>query len=48
MTRVFELWMSRGLVASPGGELVAQAKLGTGSAFRFTLPLIDSDRLQDS
>jgi signal transduction histidine kinase len=35
------LWISRGLVESHGGELVAESKPGTGATFRFTLPLID-------
>jgi signal transduction histidine kinase len=35
------LWISRGLVESHGGELVAESNQGTGATFRFTLPLID-------
>ncbi len=35
------LWISRGLVESHGGELVATSNPGTGTTFRFTLPLID-------
>src|SRR5205823_50807 len=35
------LWISRGLVESHGGELVAESNPGTGATFRFTLPLID-------
>jgi PAS domain S-box-containing protein len=35
------LWISRGLVESHGGELVATSNRGTGATFRFTLPLID-------
>jgi signal transduction histidine kinase len=35
------LWISRGLVRSHGGELVAESNQGTGTTFRFTLPLID-------
>jgi hypothetical protein len=38
----------RGLVVSPGGQLVAGSKRGSGAAFRFTLPLIDLDKSQDS
>ena len=40
------LWISRGLVESHGGELRAESKEGQGSTFRFTLPLLDLDRLQ--
>jgi signal transduction histidine kinase len=42
------LWISRGLVESHGGELVADSILGQGSTFRFTLPLVDLDHLQES
>ena len=35
------LWISRGLVESHGGRLVAESDRGTGATFRFTLPLID-------
>jgi PAS domain S-box-containing protein len=35
------LWISRGLVESHGGKLVAESNRGTGATFRFTLPLID-------
>lgn len=42
------LWISRGLVESHGGALQAESKLGSGSTFRFTLPLLDLDKLQDS
>jgi signal transduction histidine kinase len=41
------LWISRGLVESHGGELSAQSILGEGSAFRFTLPLLDVDKLHE-
>jgi chemotaxis family two-component system sensor kinase Cph1 len=41
------LWISRGLVESHGGELRAESVEGQGSTFRFTLPLIDLDKLQD-
>jgi hypothetical protein len=40
MTGILGMWTSR--------ELVTEAKLGTGSTFRFTLPLIDLDNRQDS
>jgi signal transduction histidine kinase len=41
------LWISRGLVESHGGELVAESNRGTGATFRFTLPLIDLEKLQE-
>jgi PAS domain S-box-containing protein len=41
------LWISRGLVESHGGDLSAESKLGQGSTFRFTLPLLDLDKLQE-
>jgi PAS domain S-box-containing protein len=41
------LWISRGLVESHGGHLVAESNPGKGSTFRFTLPVIDLDRLQE-
>lgn len=41
------LWISRGLVESHGGQLVAESNPGKGSTFRFTLPLVDLDRLQE-
>jgi PAS domain S-box-containing protein len=34
------LWISRGLVEAHGGELTASSVLGTGTTFRFTLPLM--------
>lgn len=33
------LWISRGLVEAHGGELTAESSIGSGSVFRFTLPL---------
>jgi PAS domain S-box-containing protein len=33
------LWISRGLVEAHGGKLVAESQPGSGSTFRFTLPL---------
>jgi PAS domain S-box-containing protein len=41
------LWISRGLVESHGGELRAESILGEGSTFRFTLPLVDVDKLYE-
>jgi PAS domain S-box-containing protein len=37
------LWISRGLVEAHGGRLTASSIPGEGSAFRFTLPLVDLD-----
>jgi signal transduction histidine kinase len=48
MTGVPRLWIRRGLVASHGADWVAETKPGNGSTFRFTLPLIDVNKLQDS
>jgi PAS domain S-box-containing protein len=42
------LWISRGLVESHGGRLEAESNVGQGSTFRFTLPLLDLDKLQES
>jgi signal transduction histidine kinase len=42
------LAISRGLVECHGGELVAESKPGKGATFRFTLPLVDLDKLQDT
>jgi signal transduction histidine kinase len=39
------LWISRGLVESHGGRLVATSTPGHGSAFRFTLPVVDLEDL---
>jgi PAS domain S-box-containing protein len=39
------LWISRGLVEAHGGRLVAEPIAGRGTAFRFTLPLIDLEDL---
>jgi signal transduction histidine kinase len=37
------LWISRGLVEAHGGQLTASSDLGTGSTFRFTLPIDPPD-----
>lgn len=42
------LWISRGLVESHGGALSAESKLGQGATFRFTLPIVDLDKLLES
>jgi PAS domain S-box-containing protein len=39
------LWISRGLVEAHSGRLVAESIEGQGSAFRFTLPLVDLEEL---
>ncbi|MGH9157437.1 MAG: ATP-binding protein [Acidimicrobiales bacterium] len=39
------LWISRGLAEAHGGTLVASSTVGTGSTFRFTLPLVDFEEL---
>ncbi|HET9691998.1 MAG TPA: ATP-binding protein [Acidimicrobiales bacterium] len=40
------LWISRGLVEAHGGALTATSTVGTGSAFRFTIPHVDLEELQ--
>jgi signal transduction histidine kinase len=42
------LWISRGLVEAHGGRLVADSIEGQGTAFRFTLPMIDLEELHRS
>jgi signal transduction histidine kinase len=42
------LWISRGLVEAHGGELTAESVLGSGSTFRFTLPIEAVDRDGDA
>ena len=39
------LWISRGLVEAHGGRLSASSRVGHGSTFSFTLPLVDVDEL---
>jgi signal transduction histidine kinase len=39
------LWISQGLVEAHGGRLKASSVMGQGSVFRFTLPLVDLDKL---
>ena len=39
------LWISRGLAEAHGGTLVAASTIGHGSTFRFTLPLVDFEKL---
>jgi signal transduction histidine kinase len=39
------LWISRGLVEAHGGRLTATSEEGTGSVFRFTVPLVDLDEV---
>jgi PAS domain S-box-containing protein len=39
------LWISRGLIESHGGRLVAESTLGQGSRFSFTLPIVDLEDL---
>ena len=42
------LWISRGLVEAHNGRLVAESIPGQGTAFRFTLPLIEPQELRGS
>jgi signal transduction histidine kinase len=37
------LWISRGLVEAHGGRLAASSQPGEGTAFRFTLPIVEFD-----
>ena len=39
------LWISRGLVEAHGGRLSASSKPGQGTAFQFTLPMVDLEEL---
>jgi signal transduction histidine kinase len=39
------LWISRGLVEAHGGRLAASSTIGEGTAFRFTLPIVDLEEL---
>ena len=39
------LWISRGLVEAHGGRLSASSRMGHGSTFSFTLPLVDVDEI---
>ena len=41
------LWISRGLVEAHGGTLTAESLPGEGASFRFTLPLVDVEKLQE-
>jgi hypothetical protein len=40
------LWISRGLVEAHNGRLIAESNPGHGTAFRFTLPLIEPEELR--
>jgi PAS domain S-box-containing protein len=42
------LWISRGLVEAHGGRLVVESIAGQGTAFRFTLPLRNSEDMHQS
>src|SRR3954452_10355724 len=39
------LWISRGLVEAHGGRLAASSQPGEGTAFRFTLPIVELEDL---
>lgn len=41
------LWISRGLVEAHGGALTAESPPGQGASFRFTLPVVDVEKLQE-
>jgi PAS domain S-box-containing protein len=40
------LWISRGLVEAHGGRLVVESEVGTGSVFRFSLPIEPPEALR--
>jgi signal transduction histidine kinase len=41
------LWISQGLVEAHGGQLIADSPPGQGASFRFTLPIVDVEKLQE-